>query len=94
VGQEVVPQQVPSTQLPLTQANPLVQSLPFAFFWHVPPTQLFPPPAGGAMELHCVLVLEQAVRQALAVASHWKAPQETAEGVTQVPVPLQAGAGM
>lgn len=94
MGQEVVPQQVPSTQLPLAHANPLVQSLPFGFFWQVPPTQLLPPPVGGAMALQSALEVEQEVLQPLVVASHWKLPHETAEGVTQVPVPLHAGAGM
>lgn len=93
VGHDGVPQQVPSTQFPLTQAKPFVHALPFGFFWQVPPTQLFPPPSGGAMELQSVLVVEQVVRQVRLVASHWKLPQDTAAGVTHVPAPSHAGAG-
>jgi hypothetical protein len=97
VPQAVLPQQTPSTQLPLTQAKPLPHAVPFGFSWQVPPTQLFPPfvsVALGARALQSALVVVQLVLQLALLESHWKFPHETAEPGTHVPVPLHVGAGI
>jgi hypothetical protein len=98
VPQDGDPQQTPSTQLPLTQAKPPPQLLPFVLSWQVPPMQVFPPiesAAFGAMELQSLAVLVQPpVLQVAFAALHWKVPQDTGFAGVHPPLPSQAPAGI
>ena len=86
------PQQTPSIQLPLTQAKPLPQLLPFVFSWQVPPMQVLPPPALGAMELQSLAVLVHEPLQVPLAASHWKVSHDTEVPGVHPPLPSQAPA--
>jgi hypothetical protein len=71
-SQDAAPQQMPSTQLPLTQEKPLIHVMPLGFFWQVPLTQLFPPPGSvvlGARALQSALLVQLVLQLAL-LASH------------------------
>lgn len=62
----------------------------------MPLTHVLRPPVGGSSALQSVLVDVQAVlqRSGFRLASHWNAPQLTAGGVAQVPMPLHVLAGI
>jgi len=69
-----VPQQIPSTQLPLEQRYPALQAAPFGCFWHELPMQLLPPEVlvvEGAKALQSPPVLEQVLLHWPLLALHW-----------------------
>lgn len=97
LAQDLEPQQVPSTQLPEAQVKPSAQALPFGRIWHVPLTQLFPPPGSafpGARALQSELVFEQLDLHALLPASHWYAAQPWEDPGRHAPAPSQVGASV
>ena len=72
-SQDATPQQMPLTQFPLAQVNPLVQAVPLGRFWQVPLTHLFPPFGSvepGSSALQSALLEEQLVLQVALPASH------------------------
>jgi hypothetical protein len=75
-----LPQQTPSTQLPLVHSKSAVQAAPFGCFWQVLPMQRLPPEGSlldGARALQSDEVPEQVALHWPFVALHWYAPQET-----------------
>ena len=84
VPQELLAQQLPSTQLPEVHSPPALQLSPRAFLPQVPPVQTFP-------AVHWSLSV-QLVRQA--EPSHRKVPQEWVAPAEQAPAPLQVRASV